>query len=260
MNVYRPRAYSSGPQWRRAAMINLGVMRYLSWWFFGVILVLAVAAVITYAALDTPQVSILQFGQHGGLWFPFSISVMLSTTVLQAWVANGGTRRAYIRGSVLGAVIIGFSFAVVFTLLLAGERTLYSALGWTHGAVEDETVPLIASSVWTHFSGLLMLYTTGTLAGLLVGVVYARYGGWVGTLSLPLTVGPILFVGAFLLHPSDQWRPWLAFPEDDRPSWARFFTHDFGWASAGLTILILAATAVAFHLVTRRIPIHSKEA
>lgn len=260
LHLYRPRAYLNGPAWLRACRLNIAIMRYLSWWFFGIVLLATVVALVVYAAIDTPQVSIIQFAQHGGLWFPFSIAVMMTTTVLQVWVANGGTRRSYLRGSILAAIVIGVSFAVMITLLLVLERALFEQWGWVHGSVEDAgAASAIPGGIATHLVGMNLLYVAGTVSGLLVGIVYARFKGWWGTLTLPLTVAPILIIGAFLLHPSEQWRPWFAFPDDERPSWATIFTHDFGPFGPVLGVLVIAAAAAAFAALARRIPIANKE-
>lgn len=243
-----PPARQLSAPWLRVYRWTLGMMVYLSMWFWAIVVGGAVLVMFTVSRWVTPEMSAMQFAHHGGLWFPFSISVILSATLLPLSVANGITRRAYIQGAVATAVTTGVGFGVLMSISLVIERWIYARLGWFPGASNDSTVQALAGPFGSYAAGLVALYVAGTLSGLLVGIAYYRGGGWWGTLALPLTLSPIAVVGLLGIYQPTQWTPWDV------------VLVDLGAIRPLLAVAALVLAVVAFHLLTRRVPIHPKEA
>jgi hypothetical protein len=93
-----------------------------------------------------------------------------------------------VRGSVLAAVGLAGIFAVAGALLLLAERTWYQAVGW--GWRLEDGWSAAGGGLWLVALAMFLTFLVADLSGLLVGSVYAAGGGWWGTLTLPLTVGP----------------------------------------------------------------------
>jgi len=164
----------------------------LAGWFWAIAITgLAVATVVVAAVAGTVDVSIVQHARHGGVWFPFSQAIIVVATCLRTYVAAGLTRRTFLRASLAAMVLTGLLYAVVAVVLLVVERGVHSALGWgtalmPGGLAADDAG---AGVLLTEFG---LTFATANVTGLLVGVAYQRGGGWWGTLSLPLTMAPLL--------------------------------------------------------------------
>ena len=171
-------------------------------WSIAVVAVV-VANLVGWRVAGATDVSIAAYARQASVWFPFSLAIMLVAAYVRVHIASGMTRRTFVRAALLVEVAAGVAYAVVLTVLVLLERAVHDALGWesviTEVQLTDET-----SSLWAMLVELAVLFVVGNLSGLLVGAVYHRFGGWVGTLSLPLTVGPVaalLFVpGARLVE------------------------------------------------------------
>ncbi len=222
-----------------------GVQLYLAAWFWAIALVCVTITLLLVHNLGEVQLSIFQFVQHGGLWFPFSIAIIAATAQLTLHVTSGMTRRSFIRGALLAAVATGILMGVTTSAGLVTEGWLYAANDWPHTVETEGAEPALRAGFWPMLLGLCLVYTSGTLSGLLVGVTYYRTGGWWGTIALPLSLSPILLVN--LVSAS---------------SWAPFgFTFDLSAPGATLAALaVLTAAAAAFHRLTRRVPIAPVEA
>lgn len=186
-----PRRRSArGPQWRRAAAWSLGANLYLAVWFWAIVVVGVTAALVVVDRVGTVETSFVQFAASGATWFPFATAIVFATTQLGVHVANGMTRRAFIRAQVLTVAVSAALYALVLNLALLVEEAVFARLGWPHAANtegysgwEDGVGP----GVLDH--GLLFL--AAQVSGLLVGIAYYRFGGWWGTLLLPLTALPV---------------------------------------------------------------------
>lgn len=231
------------PQWWRAASWMVRMQAYLGLWFWAIVLVLALAAAVVVSRVGQVEISLLQFAAHGALWFPFALMITVVAVQLTGHVANGMTRRSFVRAALVAAAATGLGYGLVIALGLVVEGTIYDALGWPHVHVattgpggEDVVAPW---SLGLPASTLVYAVRTfgGAVAGLLVGVTYYRLGGLRGTLLLPLTVLPAV-VG-----------------QDDLA--AR--TADAVGLSLPLytlaTLAVLALAAWAFHALTRHAPL-----
>lgn len=235
------------PPWRTAAAWMLRTQSYLAVWFWAVAVVTITGILAVVGRFTDVQMSAVQYAYHGGLWFPFGISIVLVAGFLTVHVALGMTRRSFVRGALVVAVATGLLYAAVLILLLVLERGIYDRLGWVPGVSDGSSAEVLDGGVWTTLWGTAAMFVAGTISGLLVGAAYYRWGGWWGTLLLPLTLAPILLTSVLGLDRHTQLTPW-----------------DLTWEVLGparplLVLLVPVLGGLAFHLLTRRIPIAAKE-
>ena len=150
-----------------------------------------VANVVGGTVWGSTDVSIAVYARQSSIWFPFSLAIMLVTSYLRVHVAAGMTRRTFVRASLLVQVAAGVGYAVALTTLVQVERLVHDALGWSSTITEIQ-LTTETSPAWAMALELAVVFVVGNLCGLLVGATYQRFGGWVGTLTLPLTVGPLV--------------------------------------------------------------------
>ncbi|MCL3859576.1 hypothetical protein [Actinotalea sp. K2] len=162
-------------------------------WAVSVVLAGATVALIVWANLGEVTASVVQFSRQGGIWFPFAMAIGTITAYLPVHVAAGMTRRSLARAAVLAMLVMTVVYAVALTVLLQVERLVYGIAGWSHELTESDT-SYASSDIDLVLGTHLALIGTAQLCGLLVGITYYRFGGWWGTLTLPLTVGPIFGV------------------------------------------------------------------
>lgn len=241
--VFRRRGRSTS-QWRRAAAWMLGFQAVLGAWFWLIAVVGVTVAILVIGRIASVEVSIMQFAAQGATWFPFALAVILATTQLGVHVANGMTRRSFTRAALVTCTISAIGYALVMVLAIRAEAALYARTGWPHVVGSDD------SAIWENSFGPSLLgyglvFLGAQVSGLLVGIGYYRFGGWWGTLLLPLTVAPALLLQvAGPLLSGDTWE-WGA---------NRF--------SAPLTVVVpaalavIAAGALGFHALARTVPIH----
>lgn len=167
-------------------------------WAWSLIAVAAVVLPLLIARAGHVDMSVLAFAWQVGIWAPFSMHIGLVASYLPVHVASGMTRRSYVRSAGMTVVLVGVLFAALLSAGLAIERLWYGAQGWEWayraggmGAVGDVTTAGDLGLVLVYSA---IAYTIAGLSGQLVGVTFYRGGGWVGTLTLPLTVGPLLLV------------------------------------------------------------------
>nr|WP_297429426.1 hypothetical protein [uncultured Actinotalea sp.] len=167
-------------------------------WAVAVLVVGVVVGTILVERISQVELSIVQFGRQGFVWFPFAIAIGLATAYVPVHVAAGMTRRVMARASLLAGVLTGLTYAVVMTVALQAERAVYGAFGWPQRITDAAPLFEDTSQVGLILLDLSLLFVAAQLSGLLVGAVYYRFGGWRGTFALPLTVGPILAVPTLL--------------------------------------------------------------
>lgn len=234
------------PQWWYTATSQLGayVRYWLLLWALAVVLVVAVIALID--AVGTVNVSIVQFVRNGVLvWYLFALAIAVAIGMLSPHVANGMTRRSFITGSILAGLVAAVLHAITGAVLLLLEGWYYARMGWDHDAAPGERY---VRGVWELGVGPLLVDHTltavaGIAAGLVVGVTYYRVGGWWGTVALPLTTLPILYVMFATSWAEAPFVPWNLPPVT---------AHVVGG-------LACATALLAFALLTRRIPITRSE-
>lgn len=234
------------PQWWRAATWLAGIQTYVVAWFLPLVVV-ASAAILAVVSRYVPiQISAVGIALHGGIWVPFSISIILVASYLAALVASGMTRRSVSIGAMLTAVSTGLLYTIGFSLALLAERWAYDRLGWQQSSANHEGL-VFGAGVPGVIVGLACLFVAGNVSGLLVAAFYYRFGAWVGTLTLPVSLAPLLLTSLFALDADSQFVPWSA-PFLPAP------------AQPVLGLLLIGAGLALFHLVIRRTPIAAKDA
>ncbi len=244
------------PRWLRFA----GWLTVGHWYILGGFLLAAVIVVTVILALVsrtmTPTISALQFVQAAAPWFPFGVAIHFAVNWLGPQVSAGMTRRSFVRASVVAALAVAATAAVALMVLLRIEDAVYERLGWV-AAPDGLRVAPVGAPIGPYFWGLFLLIAAGGLAGLVVGLTYARLGP-VATFLLPVTLLPLPAMVALALDPMTMFTPTLISVDD-----GLYRPMDFGLgglASPVLGVAVLAVTILAVHLLARRIPIRSPRA
>lgn len=175
----------------RGARLALRSQLVVWGWFWLTLVVIAVGILVVTVRVSDVGHSVWDYLSAAPRWFTFTLLVLLVTAGVGPYVAHGLTRRAFVRLDAVVAVVTAVAFAACWTLGQAVEVAVFRAQGWP-------TVVQRADHLYTDGAqlGLVALEALGTLlvyaaAGVLVGAVYYRAGGWWGTLTLPLTLAPL---------------------------------------------------------------------
>lgn len=230
------------PQWRRATRIMLRIGLEHAAWAWALAIVVVAAILFTISRFIEPQMSAVQFTYHAALWYQFAMVITAFMSYAGAHVANGLTRRSFIRATLIVAGATAIAYAAVITLLLLVEERIYRQLGWYHG-LSNIDGEVLASGTWPYVWGALLIFAVGNLSGLLVAASYYRLGGWWGTVCLPLTLAPLLLVSVFAMDHEVQWTPW------------DLTTGVLGAASSVLAAGVIAAGVYAYYRLVRSMPI-----
>ncbi len=225
--------------------IVLAQWRTARWALAGVV-VLGAAAVAVWAAVGEPSASVVGFARQGVIWFSFSLAIAVAAGYPGVHVAMGQTRRALVRASVLAALAMSVVFAVVVVGVIQAERVVYAVAGWQHVIIDDLTYVANTSQVGLLLGEYVVVAAAGQLCGLLCGAVYYRGGAWWGTLTLPLTVGPVILVQAGMSAD-------LAVLGSD----LAVGTLDGALARGAVALVVLAAVSAAYGLIVRTTPIRT---
>ncbi len=223
-----------GPVARTATRLVRQQSALAVWYWAIVLLVVAVVpfVILRFVPVET---SVLTFARQAGIWFPFSLHVLLATTYLPVHVASGMTRRSYVRGTLANAVIMAFGYAALTTVGLQLERLWHDAMGWSW-SLDFDPFGQPGGAPLLILLDYAVVFAIGNLCGLLVGTVYYAAGGWWVTLTLPLTVGPLVLT--FLLLPAGVG----ALPLGD---WVGVAPGTAGAVTATALVVVLLAVAVA---------------
>lgn len=228
---------------RSVAAAYRGLMRgqlRVARWALLVVAVAAAVTIVVLAIVRPPDYSIVGFSRQGVIWFPFSMAIAVAVGQVNVHVAMGRTRRAFGRAAVLAALAMSVVYAVGVVGLIQLERGLYAAVGWEHAILDELGLANDSTQIGSLLAAYLVAAGSGQLCGLLCGLVYYRAGGLWGTLTLPLTVGPIVLLQ--LLLNADL--PFLGGGLE--------LGTTGGWlVRAGAVVAVLALVAVAFQWVLR---------
>ena len=216
------------------------VQLFVAAWLWGTAVVATAVILALVDRFGTVTASVLGIGSQVGMWFCFAVSILATTQYLPAHVAAGVTRRAFVVASLAAAVLTATVYTVVLAVLLQVERAAFRAFDWSYSFSGSQVFTSTdqLGGVLGHF---MIVFTAGGLCGLLVGIVYYRFGAAIGTVALLVTVTPLLFVAAVVGDGPEVWR---LVPLPDGTA-----------GRVGLAILIMAAVTVAYRLVARRVPI-----
>jgi len=136
---------------------------------------------------------------QGPRWFLFVMAIVVVAEGFAAHVALGVTRRTFARQLAAGFLVVAGAFGALAVVVAFVERWFFEASGWPVRPISGQ--PLAPIDPW--YLALLdqsVLLAVFALSGLAVGAAYVRWGGWLGTLALPLTVGPVILAGTALQH------------------------------------------------------------
>jgi hypothetical protein len=237
------------PQWLRVSAQLLRAYVRLMAWFWATVVFFAVVILAVVSRFHEVRLSGMQFAHHGALWYPFTLAIIITSGYLGVHVAAGMTRRSFARACLVAATVVSLLNAVVATLLLLVERAVYDRLGWFQGvASEGMDQAILAAGAPAHALNLFVVLAAGMLSGTLVALAYYRFGGWAGTLALPLTMLPLLMAGLFPVVADEPWSFW------------QLPRTSVELAGPVITLIVLAAGAAAVVLLSRRVPISTKEA
>lgn len=166
----------------------------LAWWFLGIFGVLWLGAIIIASQLGPVAQSMAQFARQGSTWFPLSVAIMAVSAYHAVHIAAGMTRRTLGTATLVVSAAMAAIVTAVVVGLFAIEIALYDANGWQHRITDNSWFPAMPDDLLAIAGWNFLLVMAAQVSGLLVGVVYLRAGAWRGTLSLPLTVGPVFGV------------------------------------------------------------------
>jgi len=232
------------PQWWRTTRWMLAMQLYLALWFWAIVLLVEVAAMLVVAQLGEASFSFFQFATHGALWFPFAIMIITSGAMLTPHVVQGCTRRSFIIGALLVALVLAVLYGAIMTAGLALEGAVYDALGWTHSHIAQAASDADVLVPWQEPAPLTWLtYATrtggGAVGGLLVGAGYYRFGPWRGTALLLVVALPAVAA------------------QDSISGFLHRLTGSGLNLNAVLILILMGLGALAYTLLVRRIPLIS---
>lgn len=179
--------------------------------------------------------------EHAGgpVRWVFIFGLVITPMMLPPYLAHGVTRRTFTWAAALASGLLVLLTSAFLALGFLVERAVYAALDapqtldGRHLFTDPVQVHLVLAEYALLASGYLV-------AGWLVGSAYYRFGGWRGSLALPLTAAPALVVEVLL------GAGWFG-PRDA--------------VAAGTAVAILLAVAVvglalvALRLLTRTVPV-----
>ena len=208
----------------------------LAVWFVGIFGTLWIGAVLVAAQFGPLEQSMAQFARQGSTWFPFSVSISVMTAYHAAHIAAGMTRRSLGAAMLVVSAAMSVLVSVVVTALFWIERLLYDSLGWRHSIIDQGWFPAPVDDLPAIFGWMFMFVTAAQVSGLLVALVYLRWGSWRGTISLPLTAGPLL--GLWWVAARGVQEPWLTIG-----------------VRVGIIVTATAVMALAYLILLRRLQV-----
>lgn len=218
------------PQWLRVLSPMLRAFLGQTLWFWAFVVVGVTVLMIILQRTGNLESSIVEYARYGAIWYPFAFALGILAIQFSRHVASGLTRRSFIRAILISTLVTGVAYAVLMILAMLLEGAVFSGLGW--GPYSDgHTGPLLPHGGIVLVNSALAV-TAGGVSGLLTGIAFYRWGALRGTLSLPLTVAPVVTV---MLLTTDIYT-------------ATPFT-------IVLALILIIGAAIAFHLLARRAPI-----
>ncbi len=222
----------------RGARLALRSQLVIWLWFWLTLVVIATGIVVVTVRVDEVEHSAWDYLSAGARWFSFAMLLFVTTGGIGPYVANGLSRRAFVRLVALDAVATAVVFGAVWTLGHALETAVFRAQGWPT-VVQDHLYTDGSQLGLVALEALLAVLVYAT-SGALVGATYYRGGGWWGTLTLPLTLAPVVLTEAMLTG------GWIG-------DVAVRLGADLPTPARALAILLLAGLGMAaVHLVLRR--------
>ncbi|MBO9568172.1 MAG: hypothetical protein J7503_05040 [Cellulomonas iranensis] len=240
----RTRARTS-PALHVARRQGVAALRLAAWFWPIALLALAAATATAWVVAGRVDVSIAVHGRQALVWFLFSQAIQVAATYPRVHVAAGMTRRSLVRGTLLASGATGVAYALVLTGVVLLERWLHGLAGW--GSVLRE-IQLAGADAppWALPVDTVVLTLLAITTGLLVGITYQRWGAW-ATLTLPLTVGPLLALLYLGIAPTG-----------DVPGLGQIAPRALVGLVGVVGVVVVLAVAAAFAVIARRLPLSAQ--
>lgn len=168
-------------------------------WVWAIVLVATFAVPFVVQHFGGTPLSIFSTSAQGPRWYLFVMLLVVTLASLRPSVAHGMTRRSFARQVTAAGLLAAVGYGLLAGVTQSVESALFDQQGWVHAStyglrpVPDGPWALVAVD---H----VVVLATFAVSGVAVGAVYLRWGGWIGTLALPLTVGPALAVPGLVAH------------------------------------------------------------
>ncbi|WP_182112276.1 MULTISPECIES: hypothetical protein [unclassified Actinotalea] len=188
MSAVAPSWSLTGPA-ARATRLCLRSQLAVWGWFWFTLVVVGIGVAAAALRFDVLELSAWGYLSTATRWFAFAMLVFVTAGAAGPFVANGLTRRAFVRVLAAVLVVTAAAFAVLWTAGHAVETAVFRSRGWPT-AVEGHLYADGAQLGLVALEALLAMLAYGA-SGALVGAGYYRGGGWSGTLALPLTLLPV---------------------------------------------------------------------
>lgn len=171
----------------------------LGLWLWPIVIAVTIGVPLVVDRFGGHTGSIYSGVAQGPRWFLYAVAIVAVAEGFAPHVALGMTRRTYARQHGAGLLVAAAVYGVAALVVTRLERAFFEWLGWPHETVYGRHEVLVDPwyLVLLDHAALLAVFA---LSGLAVGAVYYRWRGWLGTLALPLTVGPAFLAAAVLPH------------------------------------------------------------
>lgn len=169
-------------------------------WFAGIAGLIVAAVMIPLLQHFQPalQFSIWEnFAAGGPSWFSLALGVM-AMQYLPTLVAQGVTRRRYVLAAGLALAVVALLAGVLVAAGYAVESRLYETVGMEATLRGDHAFASTNQYLLVIAESAVRALLFG-LTGLLIGLSYYRFGGWLGLALLVVTCALPLSVGGSLL-------------------------------------------------------------
>lgn len=198
MTTPAPASSSSAPS-RAVFSKTVTQCAWLALWLWPIVIVISLGVPLVVDRFGGHTGSIYAGVSQGPRWFLFAMGIVVVAEGLGPHVALGLPRRSFARQLAAGLLVVAAIYGVLSFAVTLLERWFFERLDWplltVYGQHPVPTEPW--SLVLVDHAVLLAVFA---VSGLAVGAVYYRCGGWIGTLALPLTVGPVLLAATVLPH------------------------------------------------------------
>ncbi|MDR7273277.1 hypothetical protein [Catenuloplanes atrovinosus] len=178
------------------------------WWAYALFAALLAGLVALVGTLIAVYGTITASPWNAGVastakWLIGSIGLMLTPVYLRHYVANGVTRREFVRGGLLFGIGTAACFAALALAGFGVERLVLGATGLMDGLTEPYPVYSAGTAVAVLVRAFL-IYLATFCSGWLLGACFYRYGAYLGMILIPACVIPGF--GAELLF-GTEWGP-----------------------------------------------------
>lgn len=180
-------------------------------------------------------------------WLIGSIGLMLGPVYLRHYVANGVTRREFLRGGLLFGIGVCAAFALLALAGFGVERAVLGAAGLMDGL----TAPYPVHSAGTAVAVLaraFLIYLAHFCSGWLLGACFYRYGAFLGLVAILPCVIPAF--GAELVF-GTEWGPVDAVTVVGGPELPVA-------VAALLTAALIGAGIAVLHVLVRAVAVRGK--